>query len=101
MSNSSRKARRAKAKRQGDTPLTLKKVWDGLQSCSKGIQEALGRVQQLREEVEPEMEAYHNRIETLETVVQILADKAGVEWPSDEIVEGLIENSKEEEDADR
>jgi hypothetical protein len=58
-------------------------------------------VQQFRDEVEPEMEAYHNRIETLETVVQILAEKAGVEWPSDEIVEGLIENSKEEEDADR
>jgi hypothetical protein len=96
MSGADRRARRAKAKREKRTPLTINKVWEGLQSCSKGIQEALGRTDQLRVEVDSEMEDQANKIETLETVVRILAERAGVEWPSDEIVEGLIKNSEAE-----
>lgn len=56
MSGFARKARRKKAKSEGRKPISMEKLREGQIALSKGVQEAFGRIMQLREAVEAELE---------------------------------------------
>ena len=84
MSGAARKARRAKAKREGRKPISLEKLRDGQIALSKGVREAFGRIIQLRQEVEPEVEELRSLLKHLlyrVTQLEVAVRAAGIDLP--------------------